>query len=84
MCRIAAYAGPPVTLSAVLYDPPHSLERQAYRPNELVHGTVNVDSTGVAWGGTTKARNRSATCPRRRPGEIPTCRPWRAACDRGC
>ena len=49
MCRIAAYAGPPVTLSAVLYDPPHSLERQAYRPNELVHGTVNVDGTGVAW-----------------------------------
>jgi glutamine amidotransferase len=33
----------------LIYDPPHSLESQAYRPRELVHGTVNVDGTGVAW-----------------------------------
>jgi glutamine amidotransferase len=49
MCRIAAFVGPPVPLSSLLYDPPHSLERQAYRPRELVHGSVNVDGTGVAW-----------------------------------
>jgi len=49
MCRIAAYVGPTTPLSSLLYDPSHSLERQAYRPRQLVHGTVNVDGTGVAW-----------------------------------
>lgn len=49
MCRFAAYAGPPVPLSALLYDPPHSLERQAYAPREMLTGHVNVDGTGVAW-----------------------------------
>ena len=49
MCRIAAYVGPEAPLSALLFDPPHSLHEQAYRPAEMVHGTVNVDGTGVAW-----------------------------------
>ena len=49
MCRIAAYIGPAAPLSSLLYDPPHSLERQAYQPRELIDGTVNVDGTGVAW-----------------------------------
>lgn len=49
MCRIAAYVGPPVPLSSLLYDPPHALERQAYLPREMVSGHVNVDGTGVAW-----------------------------------
>ncbi len=49
MCRIAAYIGPDAPLSSLLYDPPHSLQEQAYRPRELVHGNVNVDGTGVAW-----------------------------------
>lgn len=49
MCRIAAYVGPVVPLSSLLYDPPHALERQAYLPREMVSGHVNVDGTGVAW-----------------------------------
>jgi glutamine amidotransferase len=49
MCRMAAYVGPDAPLSALLYDPPHSLERRAYQPRELIHGAVNVDGTGVAW-----------------------------------
>lgn len=49
MCRLAAFTGRPVPLSAALFDPPHSLQEQAYRPRELLHGTVNVDGTGVAW-----------------------------------
>jgi len=49
MCRIAAYVGPPVALSSLLYDPPHGLERQAYLPREMVSGHVNVDGSGVAW-----------------------------------
>lgn len=36
-------------LSSILYDPPHSLERQSYLPGEMVSGHVNVDGTGVAW-----------------------------------
>ena len=66
MCRIAAYTGPPITLSSLLYEPPHSLERQAYQPRELVHGTVNVDGTGVAWwndGETDPLRYVSADSP---------------------
>lgn len=46
---MALYTGPPQPLSRVLYDAPHSLQAQAYRPRELQHGTVNVDGTGVAW-----------------------------------
>ncbi len=49
MCRFAAYRGPSRPLSTLLYDPPHSLEAQAYAPREMLHGTVNVDGTGVAW-----------------------------------
>lgn len=50
MCRIAAYIGDrPLPLSALLFDPPHSLEHAAYAPKELIWGHVNVDGTGVAW-----------------------------------
>lgn len=50
MCRLAGFIGhEPITLAALLYDPPHSLEKAAYMPRELVSGTVNVDGTGVAW-----------------------------------
>jgi len=49
MCRFAAYVGPPAPLSTLLYDPPHSLEVQAYAPREMRSGTVNVDGTGIAW-----------------------------------
>jgi glutamine amidotransferase len=49
MCRLAAYLGRPARLSSLLYDPPHSLEKQAYAPREMVSGHVNVDGTGVAW-----------------------------------
>ncbi len=49
MCRFAAYLGPPARLSSLLYDAPHSLEKQAYAPREMVSGHVNVDGTGVAW-----------------------------------
>lgn len=49
MCRIVAHVGPPLALSQLLFEPPHSLERQSYRPREMLSGTVNVDGTGVAW-----------------------------------
>jgi glutamine amidotransferase len=49
VCRLAAHVGPPAPLSSLLYDPPHALEEQAHSPRELLHGTVNVDGTGVAW-----------------------------------
>ncbi len=50
MCRLAGYVGDdPLPLSAVLYDPPHSLQHAAYAPKELLWGHVNVDGTGVAW-----------------------------------
>lgn len=49
MCRIAAYAGPPTALSTLLFDLPRSLQVQAYAPQEMQRGNVNVDGTSVAW-----------------------------------
>lgn len=50
MCRIAAFVGArEATLSSLLFDPPHSLEKVAHSPRELLRGAVNVDGTGVAW-----------------------------------
>lgn len=49
MCRVAAYLGPPTSLSALLFDPPHSLDHQSYAPEQMLRGHVNVDGTGVAW-----------------------------------
>lgn len=49
MCRLAAYAGPPLPLSALIYDAPHALDHQAHSPREMLRGRVNVDGTGVAW-----------------------------------
>lgn len=49
MCRMIAYLGAPAPLSSIVFDPPHSLESQAYRPREMTYGMVNVDGTGIAW-----------------------------------
>ncbi|HEX9342200.1 MAG TPA: hypothetical protein VF995_01110 [Actinomycetota bacterium] len=49
MCRLAACLGPPAPLSVLLYDPPWSLNEQAYRPRRQEYGTVNVDGTAVVW-----------------------------------
>ncbi len=50
MGRLAGYVGnTALPLSALLYDPSHSLEHASYAPRELLSGTVNVDGTGAAW-----------------------------------
>jgi glutamine amidotransferase len=49
MCRHLAYLGPPVTLRALLTDPPHGLGTQAWAPRRQGHGTMNVDGFGVGW-----------------------------------
>jgi gamma-glutamyl hercynylcysteine S-oxide hydrolase len=49
VCRLAAYVGPPAPLSGLLFDPPHSLEHQAYQPRTMLSAKVNVDGTGVVW-----------------------------------
>lgn len=53
MCRIAGLVTgpdqPAPPLSALLYDPPHSLERQSYASCTQPGVAVNVDGTGVAW-----------------------------------
>lgn len=67
MCRHLVYLGPPVTLAALLLDPPHSLLRQAYAPRDMRGGgTVNVDGFGAGWyppgGAAAPVRYRRA-CP---------------------
>ena len=49
MCRLLGYLGPPVTLQALLYDPPHSLHEQSWAPQHQRSGVVNADGVGVGW-----------------------------------
>jgi gamma-glutamyl hercynylcysteine S-oxide hydrolase len=50
VCRHLAYLGPPVTLAALLFEPPHSLERQSWAPRDMRGGgTINADGFGVGW-----------------------------------
>ena len=49
MCRLVAYHGPPLPLSAVLADAPHGLVRQSYAPAEMTGGLLNADGWGVGW-----------------------------------
>ncbi len=63
MCRHLAYLGPPVTLQALLLDPPHGLLRQSWAPRRQRYGTVNADGWGVGFyvpGRAEPARWRSA------------------------
>jgi gamma-glutamyl hercynylcysteine S-oxide hydrolase len=50
VCRHLAYLGPPVTLAALLLDPPHGLLHQSYAPADMRGGgTVNADGFGAGW-----------------------------------
>ncbi|MGH3712401.1 MAG: ergothioneine biosynthesis protein EgtC, partial [Micromonosporaceae bacterium] len=50
MCRHLLYLGRPVTLSALLLAPPHSLLRQSWAPRDMRGGgTVNADGFGAGW-----------------------------------
>lgn len=49
MCRLLAYLGPPMTLAALVMDPPHSLLRQSWAPRHQRSGVVNADGFGVGW-----------------------------------
>lgn len=49
MCRLAAYLGPSISLRQFLLDPPHSLYRQSWDPQELTEARLNADGYGVAW-----------------------------------
>jgi glutamine amidotransferase len=65
MCRILSYVGPPIPLDTLLYDPPHALVRQAFRPRRQKPGRINADGWGVGWYDPTvrpePARYRTAT-----------------------
>jgi glutamine amidotransferase len=64
VCRHLAYLGPPVPLSALLLEPPHSLLRQSYAPLDMRGGgTINADGFGAGWypaPGAAAVRYRSA------------------------
>jgi gamma-glutamyl hercynylcysteine S-oxide hydrolase len=50
VCRHLAYVGRPVSLAALLLEPPHSLLRQAWAPRDMRGGgTINADGFGVGW-----------------------------------
>jgi glutamine amidotransferase len=49
MCRHLAYLGPPRSLASLVFDPPHSLEVQSYRPKHQPDVTLNADGWGVGW-----------------------------------
>jgi glutamine amidotransferase len=50
VCRHLAYLGPPVPLSRLLFDAPHSLAHQSWAPRDMRGGgTINADGFGVGW-----------------------------------
>jgi glutamine amidotransferase len=49
MCRLLGYVGTPVPISALVYDPPHSLRLQSYAPKLQDIGRINADGWGVGW-----------------------------------
>jgi glutamine amidotransferase len=49
MCRHLGHLGPPTSLQALLRDPPHGLERQAWSAKEMTRSSVNADGFGVGW-----------------------------------
>jgi glutamine amidotransferase len=49
MCRLAAWTGRPLPLSALTHDPPHSLEQQSHRPRHMREAALNADGWGAAW-----------------------------------
>lgn len=49
MCRHVAYLGAPRTLHELLYEPEHSLERQAYAPRMNATCVLNADGFGAGW-----------------------------------
>lgn len=49
MCRHIAYAGTPVSLAELLYEPPHSLLEQSYAPRLNRGNRLNADGFGAGW-----------------------------------
>ena len=49
MCRHLARLGPPLSLQALLLDPPCSLLRQSWAPRRQRNGKVNADGFGAGW-----------------------------------
>jgi glutamine amidotransferase len=49
MCRHHAWLGERVDLAALVTGPAHGLERQAWQPRHMRHGTINADGWGVGW-----------------------------------
>jgi glutamine amidotransferase len=49
MCRHLGYLGAPISLSALVMAPSHSLYEQSWAPRRQRYGTVNADGFGVGW-----------------------------------
>lgn len=49
MCRIAAYYGPPLRLSALLRESSHSLTHQSKAAKEMTDSSVAGDGWGIGW-----------------------------------
>jgi glutamine amidotransferase len=49
MCRHLARVGDPLSLQALLLDPPCSLLRQSWEPRRQRNGKLNADGFGVGW-----------------------------------
>lgn len=49
MCRLLAYTGPEISLHDLILKPQHSLEKQAWQPQELKEAKLNADGFGFGW-----------------------------------
>jgi len=49
MCRHLGWLGAAVSLSSLVWDPPHGLRVQSYAPRRQTHGLLNADGWGVGF-----------------------------------
>jgi len=72
MCRHLGYLGPPIPLSTVLFDAPHSLVRQSWAPKDMRRGgTMNADGFGVTWYVDSAAVRYRRGCPLWTDADLP-------------
>jgi glutamine amidotransferase len=64
MCRHLGWLGAPVSVAALVLEPPHGLLVQSYAPRRQKHGLMNADGWGVGFFDP-RGQERSGPVPRR-------------------
>ena len=63
MCRHLGWLGDPVSIAALVLDPPSGLRVQSYAPRRQKHGLLNADGWGVGFFDETEVRRWRSASP---------------------